>query len=210
MAESEAQAIRFTIDHYEPRSARPELEDLYTNLIYACDECNIRKGDRYPSPEARSKGYRFFRSDEDRRSDHFRSHDIRVEGITGVGRFTEHCVDLNRHSLLKLRRFRKRLAECEQQVAEGLLALRSFSIDQLPRELRTKALRAVQDVLAIEIRLAEEIDRILREAARSTLIDPDPNAEEAKRERLKELRKIEAMVPGDWRAPRPTKRPRRR
>ena len=210
MAESEAHAIRFTIDHYEPRSARPELVDLYTNLMYACDECNTRKGDKCPSPKARLEGYRFFRSDEDRRSEHFQSRDIRVEGTTNTGKFTEHYVDLNRHSLLKLREIRKRLAECERQVAEGLLALRSFSIDQLPREVRAKALRAVKDVVAVEIRLAEEIDKILRESARSHIIDPDPNAEAVKRERFKELRIFKAMVPDDWRPPRPTRRRRRR
>jgi 5-methylcytosine-specific restriction endonuclease McrA len=48
MAESEAQGIRFTIDHYEPQKARPELINYYDNLMYACEECNLRKGDRYP------------------------------------------------------------------------------------------------------------------------------------------------------------------
>ena len=48
MSEAEAQAIRFTIDHYEPVSARPELKNDYDNLMYCCDECNSRKGDRTP------------------------------------------------------------------------------------------------------------------------------------------------------------------
>src|SRR4051812_645405 len=55
MSEAEAQAIRFCIDHYEPRSARPDLERNYTNLMYACDECNMRKGDRCPPESARLK-----------------------------------------------------------------------------------------------------------------------------------------------------------
>jgi hypothetical protein len=44
MSEAEAQAIRFVIDHYEPRNARPDLIDDYENLMYSCDECNDRKG----------------------------------------------------------------------------------------------------------------------------------------------------------------------
>jgi hypothetical protein len=39
MTEAEAQAIRMTIDHYEPRGARPDLENDYANLMYACDTC---------------------------------------------------------------------------------------------------------------------------------------------------------------------------
>jgi HNH endonuclease len=51
MTESEARGIRFTIDHYEPQSARRDLVNEYSNLLYACDTCNIRKGNRCPSPE---------------------------------------------------------------------------------------------------------------------------------------------------------------
>ena len=40
----------------EPQKARPDLADSYDNLMYACDECNMRKGDRCPPPEARGKG----------------------------------------------------------------------------------------------------------------------------------------------------------
>src|ERR1700722_5601923 len=63
MTEFEAQSIRMTIDHYEPRNARRDLENDYTNLMYACTVCNERKGDRYPPPEARADGKRFFRAD---------------------------------------------------------------------------------------------------------------------------------------------------
>src|SRR5665213_225251 len=48
ISEYEAQAIRMTIDHYEPRKARPDLENNYNNLMYACSDCNSYKGDRCP------------------------------------------------------------------------------------------------------------------------------------------------------------------
>src|SRR4051794_36398673 len=71
MTEAEAQAVRFTIDHYEPQKARPDLVNVYANLMYACDECNSRKGDRCPPESARKDGYRFFCADLDEFLDHF-------------------------------------------------------------------------------------------------------------------------------------------
>ena len=71
IAESEATTIRFTIDHYEPRRARPDLENRYDNLMYCCDTCNIYKNDITPPANARAAGVRYFRPDTDHRSDHF-------------------------------------------------------------------------------------------------------------------------------------------
>ena len=87
-------AIRFTIDHYEPRWASPELLNEYQNLMYSCDECNMRKGDLVPPPAARSKGVRFFRPDQDAHADHFELNGIRLDSKTGIGEFT---VDVTCH-----------------------------------------------------------------------------------------------------------------
>jgi len=136
MSEFEAQSIRMTIDHYEPRKARPDLTNEYGNLMYACSVCNERKSDRYPPQEARDNGQRFFRPDEDVRADHFTRTAIFLEPVTEVGNFSIQTLDLNRRGLLKLRELRKRLADCDPLVSEGILALRSFHIDQLPREVK--------------------------------------------------------------------------
>src|SRR5262245_30562116 len=61
VTEFEASGIRFTIDHYEPKSIRPDLQHDYENLMYACDVCNQRKGYRSPSELERTKDFRFFR-----------------------------------------------------------------------------------------------------------------------------------------------------
>jgi hypothetical protein len=112
MSEAEAQAIRFTIDHYEPRNARPDLIDEYENLMYSCDECNLRKGDRSPPPQARADGYRFFRPDRDLHEDHFRESARRLQGKSNVGHYSVEALDLNRLSLRRLREIRERLTEC--------------------------------------------------------------------------------------------------
>src|SRR5258708_31234823 len=88
MSEAEAQAIRFTIDHYEPRNARPDLLLDYSNLMYCCDECNLRKGDRSPPASARTADYRFFRPDGDEYDDHFEPSGIRIKPKTNVGDYS--------------------------------------------------------------------------------------------------------------------------
>jgi hypothetical protein len=39
----------FGVDHYRPRSLFPELRTAYSNLFYACNACNRRKKDYWPS-----------------------------------------------------------------------------------------------------------------------------------------------------------------
>ena len=41
----------FGIDHYRPRSLYPELKNTYSNLFYACNACNRRKKNYWPSAE---------------------------------------------------------------------------------------------------------------------------------------------------------------
>lgn len=209
MSESEAQAIRMTIDHYEPRKARPDLENAYENLMYACDECNRRKGDRYPPSEARTSGHRFFRPDEDIRDEHFERNGIRVEPKTSVGDYNIKTLDLNRKSLRRLRELRQRLVECEVYASEGVLGLRRFPIDRLPKEIKGSAASAIRDAATAQGRIISEIDSVLLDHARSPLIDPDPAAEALDRERRAELKDIEALLPGKWRGPRKQRQERK-
>jgi len=166
MSEAEAQAIRFTIDHYEPRNARPDLLDEYENLMYSCGECNLRKGDRSPPPKARADGYRFFRPDRDLHEDHFEESRRRLQGKSNVGRYSIEALDLNRLALQRLREIRQRLTECHCLVVEGVLGLRKFPIDRLPPNVRGRALRAINRAGAAGIKIADAIDSLLRNYAR--------------------------------------------
>jgi hypothetical protein len=201
MTEAEAQAIRFTIDHYEPSSACPDLENNYENLMYACDECNLRKGDRYPPAGARVAGYRFFRPDHDFRDEHFEQSDLRLEPKTKTGQFSIEALDLNRHSLRRLRDIRDRLLGALQSVEAGVLMLRRFPIDQLPPPIRGRVIRAVRQAENTQAKIMDEVDTLLREYARSPLLDQEDvvGAEARRRERLDSLKSIEALHPGVWR-----------
>jgi 5-methylcytosine-specific restriction endonuclease McrA len=209
LSEAEARAIRFTIDHYEPKEARKDLVNEYSNLMYACDVCNIRKGDRYPPVEARKGGHRFFRPDQDIRSDHFERSEIYLREKSNVGYYTIQALDLNRASLRRVRELRARLSECDQYIVEGITALRAFPADTLPTEIRAKALRKIKEAMNVAEDLSAAIDSVLRDFAKSPLVDPDGDAEERAKERAKQLQELEAMYPGSWRAPRKRKKKRR-
>lgn len=208
LSEAEARAIRFTIDHYEPREARTDLVNDYSNLMYACDVCNVRKGDRYPPVEARKDGHRFFRPDQDIRSDHFERSEIYLREKSSVGYYTIQALDLNRAGLKRVRELRARLGECDQYIIEGITALRSFPVDTLPKEVRAKALQKVKEAMDVAEDLGAAIDSVLRDFAKSPLVDPDGDAEQRAKERAKQLQELEAMYPGSWRAPRKRRKKR--
>ncbi|MGY4460818.1 hypothetical protein ACVWYI_004778 [Bradyrhizobium sp. LB13.1] len=210
ITEFEAQSIRMTIDHYEPRTERADLENDYSNLMYACDICNERKGNRYPPPQARTDGYRFFRADQEARQEHFRhsGEANRVEGATTVGEFTIKTLDLNREALLGLRDIRERMSKCLPLIAQGVMALRAYPIDQLPPYLRTRALKTVNSMTSVATSMQEQIDDVLYGFAKSELIDPDEASEERKAAREEYIRGLEALYPS--KGFRSSRKPRRK
>jgi hypothetical protein len=195
MSEAEAMAIRFTIDHYEPRWARPDLLNAYDNLMYSCDECNTRKGDLVPPETARQKGVRFFRPDMDARSDHFELEGVQVKSKTDIGEFSIDAIDLNRRSLRTLRDIRQRLTRCDEMVAEGVLALRRFHIDRLSESIKQRAATTIRRAIKEATETADDIDELLSNYARSPLLGPDDDADAD----AKEARQRKAQM-ADWKA----------
>lgn len=206
MTECEAQALSFSIDHYEPRQKAPELENEYSNLMYACTICNTYKSDRSPPPTARAAGYRFFRPDQDIYQQHFERDGLKLKTKTNTGFYTSQVLYLDRLALKRVRRARKKLADCDRLITEGILALRNFPLDQLPPHVKGAAARAIRQMTSFAEGFAEGIDQILREQARSPLLDKDPKALKASLERAANLKDIEGIFPGgSWRAKRRTK-----
>lgn len=209
MTESEAKAVRLTIDHYEPVSARPELKDVYLNLMYACDECNTRKGKRCPTEEMRRDGKRFFRADEDIRSEHFELEGSALKGKSNVGNYTILAVDLNRGTLIRLRELRARLIEDEGYVSEGMRALASFAVDRLAPEVRAKALALIKKGLEVADKVYDDMDEMVLEMSKSDILADEKTEEDirANRERLARLHEMEGLYPVAWRG-RKTKKKR--
>lgn len=204
MTEAEGQAVRYVIDHYIPRNARPELTHAYENLMYACDLCNMRKSDRYPPEAARNAGLRYFRPDQDKRSEHFKCEEVELEGVSATGEFTIDELDLNREQLRRLRGLRERLSKCVPLVEAGIMSLRTFQYDQLPPGMRGPAVKAIGRARDLADDLVQDIDEVLRAHAKSEMIDPDESEDGKKRalERVARVKATEGLFPGSWRAPR--------
>lgn len=206
VSEAEAGGVRFTVDHYEPKSLRPDLKDRYDNLMYCCDICNTRKGTRSPPEEARAAGYRFFRPDNDNFIEHYEPKGIRLEAKTATADYTINALDLNRHGLMRIRQIRQRLGLLAEQVAEGVRGLRRLKLDQLPPQMRGRALRAIQNAEVMEGQISRAIDAVLEEEVRSVLLDEDKEAYERSLERVRALKHIESLFPENWRAKSASKR----
>lgn len=202
--ENEARAIRFTIDHYESRHSPKgqALVNEYSNLMWSCDECNKRKGDRSPPDNARASGIRFFRPDEDIHSETFELSGRRLNPKTPCGEYTIAALDLNRLALQRIREIRDRLTSCDELVAEGVLGLRNFSLDVLPTHVKGSAAGLIMRAINSSAEMVAEIDKILRAYAASDLIDDEPDANERLKDRTAYLKETEALYAGNWRGPR--------
>ena len=199
ISEYEAGGLRFTIDHYEPVSDRPDLKDDYNNLLYACDQCNMRKGDLTPPVEARVEGFRFFRPDNDVRSEHLAISGQRLSHLSRIGEFSIDALDLNRLALRRTRELRRRLHDCDMHVSSGVTALRTFRIDQIPSQIRARALKAIESVSDMAAETSESVDDFLKQVARSPVLDEDLELVERRAEADDKMRATQALYPGKWR-----------
>jgi hypothetical protein len=200
LTESEATTIAFEIDHYEPQSERPDLENTYNNLMYSCQHCNGLKSDISPPPRARKDGKRFFRPDEDRYSDHYEPNGLQLKAKTEVGKFNIAMLQLNGRPILgRVRDARARLATLSEFVAFGVQELKNYRIDRVPPELRVKALNIARDTEAMREHFESEVDAVLSAYAASPLADPDPNKIARASERRAELKALAGLYRGTWR-----------
>jgi hypothetical protein len=133
-----------TVDHYHPSAAGGDDSD--ENLIYACNRCNLYKGDFWPTPEDLAHGRRVLHPLQDNLNQHLRLQEQtgELESLTDTGRFHIVLLHLNRPALVAYR-LRRRLArllaakqrylEAENQQLRRLLAAQERYIVELKRLL---------------------------------------------------------------------------
>jgi hypothetical protein len=199
VCETEGQTISFEIDHFEPKSARPELEILYDNLMYSCKFCNRFKGDFFPDSNMIANGAQFYKADRDRYIDHFTLEGVRLQHKTECGRYSIDIIELNRAWLRRLRDLRNRSAAAGQYTLGGIRSLQRFHIDRLAPDQRVNTQRAIQRILRRAQTAMDETDELLRAHARSPLADLDPDADASAKRRAQNLRRWKTLYP-DWRS----------
>lgn len=148
ITETEATSISFEIDHFYP-AARGGTDD-YVNLMWCCHACNIRKGDRWPTPESMMAGYRYVRPDQDDPNEHYKLGDngsVRIEPLTNAGAWTHAMIDLNRRPLCEVREARHALYESSEAIAFGLARMSASKrgLDHVKPHMRAQYLQAVQN-----------------------------------------------------------------
>jgi hypothetical protein len=57
-------------------------------------------------------------------------------------------------------------------------------------------LLAITDATTMAASLADDIDKLLRDFAKSDLVDPDPESEEHSKERAEKLKSLQGFIPG--------------
>lgn len=95
----------FGVDHYRPASQFPGLDCEYENLFYACNACNWRKGDFWPSPWQAAEACFIPNPCDHRMAEHLRFEASRVEPVTATGRFAIATLFLNHTSQVEYRDF---------------------------------------------------------------------------------------------------------
>jgi len=85
----------FGVDHYRPQSAFPSLITEYNNLFYACNACNSRKRQFWPTPKQWEKGHFVPNPCDHVMYQHLRAANAVIQGRTETGRFSIDLLDLN-------------------------------------------------------------------------------------------------------------------
>jgi hypothetical protein len=197
VAETEAGALGFSIDHYIPRDRCTSLALTYENLMWCCAHCNSRKR-AGPSLAALLQGYRFFCADTDDPDDHFAYSGQRIEGRTRlVGEYTVVALNLNRHTLRRVREARERLYRSRRAIAKGLRGLLGVSLQDLPRETRGRVEQVRKRLENATQALATHVDAALVKAlSRSPFADAEQETSNQARGRRAYLSRINAAMPG--------------
>lgn len=93
----------FGVEHYRPKKRFPELATTYSNLFYACNSCNSRKGDYWPSEDQLTSSLLIVNPCDHVMFKHLRYAGHLVEDRTTEGAFTSERLDLNEPKVAKYR-----------------------------------------------------------------------------------------------------------
>ena len=153
----------FGTDHYRPQTLFPDLECEYSNLFYACNACNSRKGDFWPTV-AQQRAREFVPNPCDHAMfDHLRYRGEYVEAHSSAGRVTISVLQLNDDESRSYRRFIDGMID----IASEKLAVLRRTLDLIDKKLadvrttdRSKLDAARVDQLAAIAEVEEYLARL--------------------------------------------------
>lgn len=197
LAELEALAIGFEIDHYLPRRTRPELVAVYANLYWCCRACNRLKGDFEPTEGQRTKGLYVIRVDKEDPRIHFALQADGIAPLTTTGEFNLELLRLNRPQLQRVRSLRSRWRASREISVHGIRALgEAWSrLDQVDPGNRPYVLRLRREAVERFETIRSRIDKSIRHVLQSPFLDPDPESRASTQRRRDYLREIGVLGP---------------
>jgi uncharacterized protein (TIGR02646 family) len=185
ITEAEAGGIGFEIDHYLPKNTNPGLINNYDNLFWSCGVCNRYKFDYDPDEKQISAGNVVIRSDEEDPREHLKLKEQILKEKTHTGEFNIELLELNRKQLRRLRSIREKFWEASNYIAFGVKELVSIRLDTIKPRRRYAFQALTKRILAQEGGLNRYLEQLIKNYARSPMLDLDPE----KKERLKKRRK---------------------
>jgi hypothetical protein len=145
----------FHVDHFRPKSQFPQLECVYENLYYACAECNVSKGQEWPSEVEAAQGLRYVDPcTEELYKVHLRVNDDgSLVPLTRAGEYTLNMVRLDRERLAFQRKTEATAKRVLRKILPLLTALRANLETFEPGPEREVTLLLMRD-LTEEVNLA--------------------------------------------------------
>ena len=141
----------FCVEHYRPRKRFPELECAYTNLFYACNGCNNKKGIYWPSGEESAKGIVLLNPCDMVMSEHVRFRGATVMPRSKQGEFFIDWLQLNELRSVKYRSYLLALIKSHVEALRRLRLTRT----QLARKQRKCKDSCESEELRLEIESVE-------------------------------------------------------
>lgn len=193
ITEVECCGIGFHIDHYLPKSSNPHLVNKYSNLMYSCQKCNSLKGSWEPNEIAIDKGYRVIKIDEEDPRDFFEVAGNELVAINETGNFNIELLELNRDSLKKIREIREVYYSAKEYIGYGIRKINRMSIDELNKQTRFQFNSIKKQINNYNERLELLTEEVLKNLARSPLLDEEKKRKEKTEKRRKYLKEIKAI-----------------
>ncbi len=155
----------FGVDHYKPTAKFPELTTNYSNLFYACGNCNSRKTDYWPSKVEGERGIFIPNPCHHVMASHLWFEGFEVQPRDAAGQHTEQLLQLNDDELVLFREFIERGIERAWVEARKI----SQTLKEIAGELKRCADETRTDVLTgASAKLRDELEKIREDLVRLT------------------------------------------